>query len=201
VVKIKNFEERGFYAIIDSASNKVIKVLKYDQVMDFSNKLAGVQLNDKWGLINTEGVEITEIIYDNIEEFSNGMAVVALNKKFGAVNTLGKEVTGIKYDYVYGFSDNISLVSLNNSYGYINKTGIEVCPLIYSKGGYTGFGNYNSKLFKVQRDELFFLLPILSTTKFTFLVEIQKVLLSLSYQEKRKRALLESNLLRNILIR
>jgi len=46
-----------------------------------------------------------------------------------------------------------------------------------------------------------FLLPILSTTKFTFLVEIQKVLLSLSYQAKRKKALLESNLLRNILIR
>ena len=38
-------------------------------------------------------------------------------------------------------------------------------------------------------------LPIVRTTKVTFLVEIRKVILSLSHQEKRKKALLESNLL------
>ena len=53
-------------------------------------------------------------------------------------------------------------------------------------------------------DQLFFpncdngtrlVLPIVRTTKVTFLVEIRKVILSLSHQEKRKKALLESNLL------
>jgi len=39
------------------------------------------------------------------------------------------------------------------------------------------------------------ILPILWTTKFTFLVEIRKVILSLFRQEKRIEALLESNLL------
>ena len=37
--------------------------------------------------------------------------------------------------------------------------------------------------------------PIVQTTKVTFLVEIRKVILSLSNQEKCKKALLESNLL------
>ena len=37
-------------------------------------------------------------------------------------------------------------------------------------------------------------LPILKTTKYTFLVEIQKVFLSLQNQKKRKKALLASNL-------
>jgi len=38
------------------------------------------------------------------------------------------------------------------------------------------------------------ILPILSTTKSTFLVEIQKAVLSLLDQVKRKKALLASNL-------
>ena len=41
----------------------------------------------------------------------------------------------------------------------------------------------------------YLVLPIVRTTKVTFLVEIRKVILSLSHQEKRKKALLESNLL------
>jgi hypothetical protein len=39
------------------------------------------------------------------------------------------------------------------------------------------------------------ILPFLWTTNITFLVEIWKVILSLFHQEKRKWALLESNLL------
>ena len=39
------------------------------------------------------------------------------------------------------------------------------------------------------------ILSIVWTTKFTFLVEIRKVILSLFRQEKRTEALLESNLL------
>lgn len=38
------------------------------------------------------------------------------------------------------------------------------------------------------------ILPILSTTKSTFLGEFQKAILSLLYQAKRKKALLASNL-------
>jgi hypothetical protein len=40
----------------------------------------------------------------------------------------------------------------------------------------------------------YLLLPILSTTKSTFLGEIQKAVLSLLYQAKHKKALLASNL-------
>ena len=40
----------------------------------------------------------------------------------------------------------------------------------------------------------YIVLPILKTTKYTFLVEIQKVFLSLQNQEKREKALLASNL-------
>jgi hypothetical protein len=46
---------------------------------------------------------------------------------------------------------------------------------------------------KLNRSRL--ILPILWTTNITFLVEIRKVILSLFHQEKRKWALLESNLL------
>ena len=55
--------------------------------------------------------------------------------------------------------------------------------------------NYHINLTFKDDPPLTLILPILWTTKFTFLVEIRKVILSLFRQEKRTEALLESNLL------
>jgi hypothetical protein len=63
----------------------------YDYVGNFSESLAPVKLNDKWGFIDKNGNEVIKIKYDLVLEFSEGLAVFKLKNKWGLVNKQGKE--------------------------------------------------------------------------------------------------------------
>ena len=54
----------------------------YDFVGDFSEGLARVRLDSKWGYINEAGEEIIPLIYDYAHDFHNGTT----NVKFGNEN-------------------------------------------------------------------------------------------------------------------
>jgi hypothetical protein len=97
--------------------------------MNFSEGLARVKLNGKYGYIDKTGKEVIPCKYDNAENFSEGLAIVMLNDKYGFIDKTGKEVTPLKYDNAGRFSEGLALVRLNDKYGYIDKTGKEVTPL------------------------------------------------------------------------
>ena len=65
---------------------------KYNSVYDFSEGLAGVETNDKWGFVNKSGKEVIPCKYDDVYDFSEGLAGVKMNGKWGFVNKSGKEV-------------------------------------------------------------------------------------------------------------
>ena len=105
---------------------------KYDSVGSFSEGLAEVELNDKWGFIDTMGNVVIPLKYDNAGFFSEGLAGVELDGKYGFVDTTGKEVVPLKYDSVNKFEDGLAKVELNgkwwfisNKHGHIDKTGHE----------------------------------------------------------------------------
>ena len=64
----------------------------YDWVGDFSEGLATVKLNDKYGYIDKTGREVIPCKYDDAWNFSEGFAKVALNGKYGYIDETGKEV-------------------------------------------------------------------------------------------------------------
>ena len=101
---------------------------KYDYVRDFHEGFARVELNDKWGFVNTEGVEVVKVKYHEVDDFSEGFAGVKLDGKWGFVNTEGKEVVKVKYDWVYYFHDGFAIVELNGKEGFVNTKGEEVLP-------------------------------------------------------------------------
>jgi hypothetical protein len=57
----------------------------------FSEGLARVELNGKWGYIDKEGKEVIPIKYDWARSFSEGLACVKLNGKWGYIDKEGKE--------------------------------------------------------------------------------------------------------------
>ena len=65
----------GKYGFINQ-DGKEICPLKYDNVCDFYEGLAQVELNDKWGYINKDGQEVIPPKYDSTGNFSNGKARV-----------------------------------------------------------------------------------------------------------------------------
>ena len=123
---------RNFY--LQRASLLSFLKIYYKDYYGFSDGLAAVELNDKFGFIDKTGKEVIPLIYDNAYSFSNGLAVVALNGKYGFIDETGREVIPFKYDGAKAFSEGLARVLLKNKCGYIDETGKEVVPFKYDFG-------------------------------------------------------------------
>ncbi|NLJ73159.1 MAG: hypothetical protein GX333_09130 [Syntrophomonadaceae bacterium] len=104
----------------------------YDRVESFSEGLAVVRLNGKYGYIDKTGKEVIPLKYNLVYSFSEGLALVRLNGKYGYIDKTGKEVIPLKYDSADSFSEGLALVILNGKEDYIDKNGKEVIPLKYA---------------------------------------------------------------------
>ena len=84
-------EQNGKWGFVNE-KDKPICEFKYDEVRDFSEKIAAVRLGNKWGYINEEGIEICEIRYDSAGDFQSKLGVVEKEGKQCYLNTNGEEV-------------------------------------------------------------------------------------------------------------
>ena len=131
--KFQFYKENGKWGF--KKDGVVVIPAKYDYAWDFSEGLANVGQNGKWGYIDKAGNEVIPIKYDDARFFSEGLAGVKLNRKWGYIDKTGKEVTPIKYDNVERFSEGLAMVRLNLKCGYIDKTGKKVIPIKYEWAG------------------------------------------------------------------
>ena len=83
----------------------------YDKVCDFSEGLAGIMKEDKWGFIDKAGREIIPCRYDRVRSFREGFAAVAV---YGMEEDGDNEETYRKL-----------------LWGFIDNAGREVVPCIY----------------------------------------------------------------------
>jgi hypothetical protein len=131
-INITAFKE---YDFVDENGVELLP-FKYDYAHNFSERLAAVELNEKWGFIDKTGKEVIPLKYDYAHNFSEGLSAVELNGKWGFIDKTGKEVIPLKYDGVSalfcdGFWEGLAAVELNGKWGFINKTGEEVIPFRY----------------------------------------------------------------------
>ena len=68
---------------------------KYEDAYPFSNGLAAVQINKKWGYINTKGDLVIPAAYDSHESFTEGMAVVKSGNERHLINRTGETIVKI----------------------------------------------------------------------------------------------------------
>jgi hypothetical protein len=125
--------------------------------------LAAVQLDDKWGYIDTTGTEVTPLKYYRVWDFSEGMAVVSVDgnedggkendskgndgsqdddaqimEKYGFIDETGSEVIPPEYDDADGFSEGLAAVAIGNldegyQWGFIDKAGNELIQIKYDE--------------------------------------------------------------------
>ena len=77
----------------------------YDENWRFSEGLAAVEKNGKYGFVDEAGKEVIPLIYDDVFDFSEGLAHVKKNDKHGFVDKTGKIVIPLIYDDVFDFSE------------------------------------------------------------------------------------------------
>ena len=90
----------------------------------FSQGLAAVQRDGKWGYIDTKGRLVIDYQFDSAEKFSEGLAFVVQNKKRGYIDSSGKMVINLDKATGYPFTNGIAYVMTNpQDWGYLNKDG------------------------------------------------------------------------------
>lgn len=108
-------------------TKKVTKVgdltLELDAALNFSDGLAPVCKNEKWGYIDNEGNVVIDFQYDAAAPFSEGMAMVAKYEKTGFIDTTGNLVIDCKYEDAgdEGFQDGVVRVYKDGEWGVIDK--------------------------------------------------------------------------------
>jgi serine/threonine protein kinase len=129
-----SFEENGLVGFKDSASGDVLIPPKYHLAHNFTEGLAVVGLNSKWGYIDNQGNEVIPLIYDHAFHFSEGLALVRKGPFYGYIDMSGEEIIPCKYALGNAFSDGLAAVKYSMEYessGYIDRHGKEVIQAQY----------------------------------------------------------------------
>ncbi len=124
--KYEPFEDPATKKYGYKCNGKIVIPAKYDHAFSFSNGLASVKLNGKWGKINANDTMVIPAKFDDSREFSEGLAAVCLNGKWGYVDGTGKLVIPAVYSYAYSFENGKAHVELLGRSFYINRSGKEI---------------------------------------------------------------------------
>ena len=76
-------------------TGEVFAKAKYDEVGSFSEGLAVVMKDDKYGYINKKGEEVVEPKYDDASSFSEGIAPVREGDNWYIIDKKGKVIRKI----------------------------------------------------------------------------------------------------------
>jgi hypothetical protein len=84
----------------------------YSRVRGFSEGLAAVCTNKKWGYVDTSGELVIKQKFSDCSNFSEGLAAVKKGGKWGFINTSGKYVVKPTYQHVGDFSCGMAWVQI-----------------------------------------------------------------------------------------
>lgn len=133
----------------DERRNVFLIQPKYEWAQQFSNGLAAVRIDGKYGYIDVSGKVVIAPRFDQAEEFDQGLAVAGEMEKgaLGVIDQSGNYVVEPTFSYAKIFSDEIILgVSPKNSkHGYIGsgQYGINGAGLYSVSEGWLTKQNYN----------------------------------------------------------
>ena len=100
----------NYYGIIDKTGKEIVSPNKYTDIEylsgreSSSNGLIGVEVNGKWGFVDTTGKEVVPCKYTFVGKFSEGVAAVTDRGSFhdylwGYIDKTGKEIVPCEYPY------------------------------------------------------------------------------------------------------
>ena len=133
--------------------DKVEALENYDNAENvwYEKNVLKVEKDGKWGLINLEGKEISEIIYDDIKTLKGieNSIIVEKDKKCGLINCKGVKILDTIYSEILNFGDNYinGYITKNEEgkYGIVNISGEQIL-----ENDYEEINNiYNDKYFVI----------------------------------------------------
>jgi hypothetical protein len=131
------------FAFIDQCGRVRIRLQPGQEATSFSEGLAAVSRDGRWGYIDTSGAWVIPPQFGAARDFSEGLALVtnalpseysSKTAQFGFIDRTGKFVIAPRFNWAWSFSDGLAAVctgpcqipelgAARPSYGYINKDG------------------------------------------------------------------------------
>lgn len=103
----------------------------FERALTFSENVACVRLNNKYGFINSAGEVVIPYRFDAVFSFSEGMAAVSVNDKWGYINHSGVSVIPYRFDNAKSFSEGYAPVCVNGKWGFVDREGKCQIPYKY----------------------------------------------------------------------
>jgi WG repeat protein len=122
----------------------------YQNCGPFSEGLAHVMKDRKYGYINHAGAIVISARYDSAFDFSEGFAVVGAGGKYGFIDRHGTKLGPLSYSYARAFSEGLAAVAVVEKWGFIDQSGKLVIPAKYEK-----VGDFSEGLASIQVDGKF----------------------------------------------
>ena len=110
-----------------------------DNNLWYEKNVLKVQKDGKWGLINLDGKEISEIIYDDIKTLKSveNSIIVSKDGNYGLLNSKGVKVLDTNYKDILSFGDDYIngyiVINSENKYELINVSGEKILQNSYEK--------------------------------------------------------------------
>ena len=135
-------------SIFSSCNSRAIDTVntQFDEVKYFSEGLAPVRKDDKWGYVNGNGEMVIPFLYDDADLFQDGFARVGLKSPGGSdqyayINKIGQYVIGPLKAEVYYNGEGKFRVSQENKTSLLDQNGkiLLQCPGLWD-------GNFNDDM-------------------------------------------------------
>lgn len=114
----------GKAGYIDVESGLQTVPVVYEAARAYSEGLAAIRQNNKWGFIDKSGRNIVPAIYDDVTAFGEGLAGVRVNNKWGVIDMNGRMVISPRFEKITSFAAGHAFVQITNgSWGIIDRNG------------------------------------------------------------------------------
>lgn len=125
--------EAGYTAYFDTEGNVVLSFSNlYESYGNFTEGLARVMRNGKWGFINREGQEVIPPRFHFADEFAEGRSIVRNEQDLhGAIDTQGNLVIDYRFPALTSFIKGYAKFGDLKTWGLIDASGNIVVPQIY----------------------------------------------------------------------
>lgn len=113
------------YGAIDKSGAVIIKP-RFEQLNNFNDGNAVVEMNRFYGVINNKGEYVVRpnAKYERIWDYSDGMAMFKTGDKYGFFNEQGDIAIQPKFIQASHFNNGLASVTTGDTYQYINKSGV-----------------------------------------------------------------------------
>jgi len=142
------YKNNGLYGIKD-LSGKILKAPFMSDFYGYSDGLAGVKIQGKWGFMDENFKIVITPKYTEklVYAFQNGCARVKQNGKVGMIDKTGKLLIDPAYDEIYELSEGLIAFLQNGKWGYMNLN-----KEVVIQAQYFSANNFKNGLAKVKTE-------------------------------------------------